>query len=205
MTCVAVIVVPLVVPSTTTDSPIVTALAEVGVVSFWYAVEDASLTVTFSPADVEMVKLDADTPSTVPAAPPAAGPDRAFEPPPPDSDPPAPPPGARCPDAAEEAVAVADEAVAVGEEAVAVGEEDAQPAESPITADISAAAMIPPLPLFDRNRRTLGRRASWAVVARAERSGEESGEGSGAEPVSSKISATDSPGVALISSGLVGS
>jgi hypothetical protein len=46
MTCVAVMVVPLVVPSTRTLSPAVTALAEVAL-PFWYVVEDASLTVTF--------------------------------------------------------------------------------------------------------------------------------------------------------------
>jgi hypothetical protein len=42
-----VIVVPLVVPSTSTLSPLVIALAEVELVPFWYVVEDASLTVTF--------------------------------------------------------------------------------------------------------------------------------------------------------------
>jgi hypothetical protein len=44
---VAVIVVPLVVPSTRTYSPVVTALAEVEFVPFRYVVEDTSLTVTF--------------------------------------------------------------------------------------------------------------------------------------------------------------
>jgi hypothetical protein len=47
MTCVAVMVTPLVVPSTRTGSPVVMALAEVEFVPFWYVVEDASLTVTF--------------------------------------------------------------------------------------------------------------------------------------------------------------
>jgi hypothetical protein len=47
MTCVAVMLVPLVVPSTRTGSPAVTALAEAGLVPFWYVVEDASLTLTF--------------------------------------------------------------------------------------------------------------------------------------------------------------
>jgi hypothetical protein len=47
MTCVAVMVVPLVVPSTRTLSPVVMALAEVELIPFWYVVEDASLTVTF--------------------------------------------------------------------------------------------------------------------------------------------------------------
>jgi hypothetical protein len=50
-------------------------------------VDDASLTVTFWPADVVMVKPDADTLPTVPDDPPAAGPDRALDPPPPDAGP----------------------------------------------------------------------------------------------------------------------
>jgi hypothetical protein len=40
-------VVPLTVPSTRTDAPAVTALAEAELVPFWYVVADASLTVTF--------------------------------------------------------------------------------------------------------------------------------------------------------------
>jgi hypothetical protein len=40
-------VVPLVVPSTSTGSPVVTAVAEVELDPFWYVVEDVSLTVTF--------------------------------------------------------------------------------------------------------------------------------------------------------------
>ncbi|HZK73689.1 MAG TPA: hypothetical protein VFD88_06785 [Clostridia bacterium] len=47
MTCIAVMVVPLVVPSTRTSSPVVIALAEVGLAPFWYVVEDASSTLTF--------------------------------------------------------------------------------------------------------------------------------------------------------------
>ena len=39
--------------------------------------------VTFWPADVVSVKPDVDRLVTVPAAPPAAGPDRALDPPPP--------------------------------------------------------------------------------------------------------------------------
>jgi hypothetical protein len=46
-TCVAVMVVPLVVPSTRTGLPVVMALAEVELVPFRYVVEDAFLTVTF--------------------------------------------------------------------------------------------------------------------------------------------------------------
>jgi len=47
-------------------------------------VADASSTVTFWPADVVIVKPDVDTLPTVPDDPPAAGPDRALDPPPPD-------------------------------------------------------------------------------------------------------------------------
>jgi hypothetical protein len=47
MTCVAVMVVPLVVPSTRTGSPVVMALAEAERVPFLYFVEDVSWTVTF--------------------------------------------------------------------------------------------------------------------------------------------------------------
>jgi hypothetical protein len=64
--------------------PVVMAVAETGLVPFWYVVEDASLTITFWPADVDMVKPVADTLVTVPDAPPAAGPERALDPPPPD-------------------------------------------------------------------------------------------------------------------------
>jgi hypothetical protein len=47
ITSLAVIVVLSVVPSTRTVSPVVTALAEAGLVSFSYVVVEASLTVTF--------------------------------------------------------------------------------------------------------------------------------------------------------------
>jgi hypothetical protein len=47
MTCVAVMVVPLTVPSTRTGSLVVMALAEDELVPFWYAVVESSLTVTF--------------------------------------------------------------------------------------------------------------------------------------------------------------
>jgi hypothetical protein len=46
-TCVAEMVVALVVPSTRTGSPLVTPLAEVEVVPFRYVVEESFLTVTF--------------------------------------------------------------------------------------------------------------------------------------------------------------
>jgi hypothetical protein len=51
------------------------ALAEVAVAPFWYVVLDASSTVTLTPADVDIVKLDVDTLPTVPDAPPEAGPE----------------------------------------------------------------------------------------------------------------------------------
>jgi hypothetical protein len=79
-TCVAVIVVPLAVPRTRTGLPFLTALAEVGLVPLRYVVDDAFLTVTFCPADVDTVKLEVDTLLTVPTTPPAAGPERALDP-----------------------------------------------------------------------------------------------------------------------------
>src|ERR1700719_4379864 len=83
MTREAVIVVLFVVPRTRTDSPVVTPFAGAAAVPCQYAVEDVTLTVTFWPAEVVSVKPDADTLPTVPIEPPAAGPDRAFDPPPP--------------------------------------------------------------------------------------------------------------------------
>jgi hypothetical protein len=71
------------------------------------------------------MKLDMDTVLTVPDAPPEAGPDRAFDPPPPDPRPPAEPLEA-----------------AVDEGAVTVADDEPQAAASPITVDISTAAMI---------------------------------------------------------------
>jgi hypothetical protein len=57
-----------------------TALAEVERVPLRYVVDDALRTVTFWPADVDTVKLEAETLLTVPVVPPAAGPDRALDP-----------------------------------------------------------------------------------------------------------------------------
>jgi hypothetical protein len=74
----------------------------------------------------------------------------------------------------------------------------AQPAESPITAHISAAATIPSLLLFDSNRRTLGRRACLAMVTEADQSGEDAGGGGGAAPAAPELPATDGPDVALM-------
>lgn len=114
-----------------------------------------------------------DTLPTVPADPPAAGPDRALDPP---------PPGPGRPDVAEGDVAVPDGDVA-------------HPAESPITA--GTAATIHPLLLFDSGRRALGRRACLATVAEADRSGEDAGEADGAAPAAPELPATGDPDVAL--------
>jgi hypothetical protein len=90
MTWVAVMVVLSVVPSTRTGTPVVTALAEAALVPISYVVVDASLMVTFSPAEVVSVKPVADTLLTVPDDPPAAGPLLALDPEPPPPKPPAP-------------------------------------------------------------------------------------------------------------------
>src|SRR5437660_3595884 len=99
MTWVAVMVVPLVVPSTRTASPLLIAPAEVERVPVVHLVEDALVTVTFWPADVDRVKFDVDTLATVPTAPPGAGPERAIDPP---------RPGANRPDVAAGDLAVVD-------------------------------------------------------------------------------------------------
>lgn len=52
MTCVAVIVVLLVVPVTSAVLPLATALADADLLPFSYVVDDVSFTVTFWPADV---------------------------------------------------------------------------------------------------------------------------------------------------------
>jgi hypothetical protein len=192
-TCVAVMVVPLAVPSTRTLSPLVRAVAEIELVPFWYVVEDASLTVTFWPADVEMVKPAVETVLTVPAAPPEAGPERALDPPPPAA---LPRPG--CPELVDEDVAVVDEDVAVGEGDAAVGEGDAaQAAESPITANATPAAAIRRRPLLDGSRRTLDPPGCLAGVAEAGLSGDDAGGRGGAEPAPPEGPATPGPDVAL--------
>jgi hypothetical protein len=169
------------------------ALAEVELVPFWYFVEDASSTVTFWPADVVSAKLDLDTLPTVPDDPPAAGPDRALDPPPPERGPPAElAPEASCPADAEG--------------------DDARPTESPTTGTITAAATIRPLFLFHSNRRTHGRRACLAIVSEADKSCEDAGRSGGAAPASPELPMIDGPDVALetgragrVSSGLGGS
>jgi hypothetical protein len=106
MTSVAVIVVLLVVPNTRTVLPLLTALADAARVPFSYFVAAVSLTVTFSPADVDSPKPEVDTLPTLPIEPPAAGPDRALPP----------LPDARCARVAE----VDDVVVAVPEPVLAV-------------------------------------------------------------------------------------
>src|ERR1700755_2506505 len=86
MTCVAVIVVLSSVPSTRTVLPLVTAFFVAAVVPFSYVVDDVSLIVTFPPVGGDRVKPDVDALLTVPIDPPAAGPDRAFDPRAPDPD-----------------------------------------------------------------------------------------------------------------------
>src|ERR1700712_3125260 len=116
------------------------------------------------------MKLDVETPATTPDAPPEAGPDRAFDPPPV-----APLPG---PGGAD------------------VAEGDApQPAESPITAQISAAAIIDRC-LIDSHRRTPGRRASLPVTMDADRS-EDASVGGRALSLRPEPSAICGDGVAL--------
>src|SRR4051812_48274423 len=73
-------VVPSTVPSTRTLTPLPMARADVELVPFVYLVDDFLSRVTFCPADVVIVKLAVDPSATVPAAPPAAGPERALDP-----------------------------------------------------------------------------------------------------------------------------
>jgi hypothetical protein len=107
MTCVAVIVVLSLVPSTRAVLPFLTALADVEFVPFSYVVDDVSLTATVSPPEVNRLKPEVDTLLTVPIDPPAAGPERALDPTPAE---------APCADVAE----VDDAAVAVAEPVLAV-------------------------------------------------------------------------------------
>jgi hypothetical protein len=109
-----------------------------------YVVDDVFLMVTFSPADVNSPKPDVDTLLTLPIDPPAAGPDRALDPPPPD------PGRALC--------------AAVVEGVVAATELDVPQAESPITGT-SSPAVTHLLFLLDCNRRTLERVAGCPEVA----------------------------------------
>jgi hypothetical protein len=98
-----------------------------------------------------MVKPDVDTLVTAPDDPPAAGPDRALDPPPP-----AAPPGPCGPSVVEGAVAVAAGDVAAAEGVEAADEDAPQAAESPITPHITAAAAIRLVFLPGRKRRPDG-------------------------------------------------
>jgi hypothetical protein len=93
------------------------------------------------------LKLDADTLLTVPDDPPAAGPDRAFDPPPPN------------PERRGELLADALCGALEGDAAVACEDVLAHPV-TPIAGTISAAATIHPFLLFGRNRRSLDRRVA---------------------------------------------
>jgi hypothetical protein len=120
------------VPSTRAVLPLVTALADADFVPFSYVVDDVSLTVTFSPAAVNSPKPDLDTLLTLPIDPPAAGPDRALDPP---------RPGTTCPDVAERDVAV----LAVPEPELAVA--PAMPYAPPPIAMAAAPMAIDPVSL----------------------------------------------------------
>jgi hypothetical protein len=122
-------------------------------------VEDVSSTVTSTPVAVDMVKPDVDVVSTMPVAPPAAGPDRA---PPPD-------PAGGVGVAVGEDVAMAESDDADGERLAAAA---VPPPVSPATAHVSPVAAIHPPFFFDSTRRTLGRRACTAVVTGADPAGE---------------------------------
>jgi hypothetical protein len=124
---------------------LVTALADAEFVPFTYVVDDVSLTVTFSPADVSSPKPDVDTLLTLPDDPPDAGPDRALDPPPLDP---------------ELAVKLLKDAPCAPVEgaAAAGGVEAPAPPVSPIAGPISAAAAIHPLLFSERSRRSLDRR-----------------------------------------------
>jgi hypothetical protein len=156
MTWVAVMVDPLVHPSTRTGSALVTALAVVELFTFWYVVKAPSLTVTcWFPAVVVMVKLAVVTLLTAPAAPPGAGPDRALDPSPPDPE--------QLPELLLGLLLALLLGLAPGLapelRGLADAEEDvARLTESPITAPASAAATIQPPLRFDTSRRVLGRR-----------------------------------------------
>jgi hypothetical protein len=113
------------------------------------------------------VKLDLETLPTVPDAPPAAGPDRALDPPPAGPGTPA----GRLPDAGGAADAEGDVA---------------RPTESPITGDITAVAKS--------KCRTFRRRGLLAMVTEA---GEGVCDGGGAAPAPPALPANDGSDVAL--------
>jgi hypothetical protein len=156
-----------------------------------------------------MVKPEVDRVLTVPTAPPAAGPDRALDPPPPDpSGPRGPPPEAAAPLAAAEVLVDATCPAVAEEEVVRL-------TVSPITTPMMARAEIHPIRWLRRvenHRRTPERGAGSAEVTRAGPSGEEAGGGGGAVPAPIESAAADGPdavldagGMGRVSSGPVGS
>ena len=153
MTWVALMVVELTVPSTSTLVPFLMALAEIVLDPFLYFVDEVPSTVTFWSAEVVMMNPDLDTLVTVPDDPPAAGPDRVLDPPP---DPSA--PGVW--------------ALEVGCAADAAGDAR-KPTESPTMGAKNAAATMLRHFFFVSTRRTFGLRSCWAFVIAAERSGED--------------------------------
>jgi hypothetical protein len=112
-------------PNTRTLVPFFTALAGAP----WVFVADVSSTVTSTPVAVVMVKPEADVVSTMPVAPPVAGPDLA---PPPD-----PPGGVDVAVGAGVAVVEADDAAAV------------LTPTTPVTTPISPATTMRPVLFFD--------------------------------------------------------
>jgi hypothetical protein len=132
------------------------------------------------------MKLAVDTVSTVPTDPPAAGPDRALDAPPPAAPPwlgpdcafgaaPPDPPGKPLPCATDAAVADGDVARLM---------------ESPITAHRSAAATTHPLILLDSFRHSLGQRSCPAMVAEADAPAGDAGSGGSAAPAPPELPTT---------------
>jgi hypothetical protein len=106
-----------------------------------------------------MVNPELDTVPIVPDDPPAAGPDRALDPPPLE-------PGA------PEAPAAGRACAEGGAEADEDEDDVARPMETPVTAQISAAATIQALRLFDGNRPTRDQRGCFAWTGEADQSGD---------------------------------
>jgi hypothetical protein len=114
-----------------------------------------------------------DTLLTVPTAPPAAGPDRALDPPPPDPNGPRGPPDAPAALAAAEVLVDATLPTVAEEEVVRL-------TVSPITTPIMARAEIHPILLFrliENHRRTFERGGGSAAAIGAGPSGGETGGG----------------------------
>jgi hypothetical protein len=125
----------------------VTELAAAVLVPSSYTVDDLSLTVTFSPVGVDNVKLEDDTPLTVPSDPPAAFVDLALDPPP---EPPAP---ANPPEPLLLATAVAV--------VVAAGELDEPPHAATPTPRPNTGTMSPTVAPRRRRLNTRHRRCAW--------------------------------------------